>query len=263
MKKFLRVVLFLLCLIFAGVFVYSGYRLYDIWNTYHTSKTMYNSLSSEYVSTQSAQGHSGQSAPTEGEVEEIQAERSPIQVNFTQLKEQNNEVIGWIFSPDTVINYPVAQAKDNDYYLYNFIDGTYTGTGTPFLDCVCPGDFSGKNSIIYGHHMNDGSMFASLSNYRKEGYYAEHPALYLNTPSQNYKLEVIAGYVTDPDSEAYSFSFPDDESFLQYLSRARSQSDFQTDVEVTAEDRIVTLSTCTYEYYDARYVVLCKLVPIA
>ncbi len=260
MRKFLRVILFLLCLAFAGVFAYSAYQLYDIWSTYHTSKTMYNSLSGQVVSVQPGQD-AAHNTP-EGETVEVIVERSPIQVDFDTLRAQNSQVIGWIFSPGTVINYPVAQGTDNDYYLYNFIDGTYTGTGTPFLDVACAGDFSSDNSVIYGHHMKDGSMFASLSEYRTEGYFAQHPALYLNTPTQNYKIEVFAGYVTDPDSSVYTWNFADEESFLQYIQAARSQSDFQAEVTLEPGDRIVTLSTCTYEYYDARYVIQGKLVPI-
>ncbi len=264
MKKGLRVFLILLCLVFAGVFGYSAYRLYDIIHTYRVSEKMYNQLSGQYVSTEPAEPIASDTATDSASAEAaVQIERSPIQVNFNMLQEQNKQVIGWIYGPDTVINYPVAQGTDNDYYLYNFIDGTYTGTGTPFLDYLCAGDFSGKNSVVYGHHMNDGSMFAALTDYRKEGYYEEHPVLYLNTPTQNYRIDVFAGYVTDSDSPSYTFHFYSDEAFLQFVQDAKLQSNFKTEVEVSAEDRVITLSTCSYEYYDARYVIQGKLVPVA
>ena len=261
MKKSLRILLIFLCFVFGALLIYSGYRLYDILHTYRVSEKMYDQLSGQYVSVQPASA-AGTPAPQSGEEALVEEERSPVQVNFSALQAQNGQVVGWIYSPGTVINYPVAQAEDNDYYLYNFIDGTYTGTGTPFVDFMCPGDFSGQNTVIYGHHMNDGSMFASLSNYRSAEYYEEHPVLYLNTPAQNYRIEVFAGYVTDAESDSYILSFSDDGDFLRYLESMKSQSDFYSPVELSAEDHIVTLSTCSYEYFDARYVVQGKLVPI-
>ncbi len=263
MRKSIRILLIVLCVFFALVLAYSGYRLYDILHTYHVSEKMYDQLSNQYVSavatpTVSARQDSP-AAPSEVSVEE---EHSPIHVNFSELLAQNSDVVGWIYGPDSPINYPVARAEDNDTYLYNFIDGTYTGAGTPFVDCLCPGDFSGQNTIIYGHHMNDGSMFASLSSYRKEGYYEAHPVLYLNTPSQNYRLEVFAGYVTDAGSDSYLLGFSDDGDYLRYLDSMKSQSNFTTPITFSPQDRIVTLSTCSYEFFDARYVVQCKLVPI-
>ena len=171
-------------------------------------------------------------------------------------------MVGWIYSPGTTINYPVVRAEDNDYYLHRYLDGSTNAGGIPFMDCQCPRDFSGANSIVYGHHMNDGSMFASLSNYREDGYYQAHPVMYLNTPTQNYRIDVFSGYVTDADSDTYTLSFGDADSYLAYLNSMRLQSDFAADVEISAEDRILTLSTCSYEYWDARYVVQGKLVPI-
>ena len=105
---------------------------------------------------------------------------------------------------------------------------------------------------------------ASLDGYRKQGdaYYQEHPVLYLNTPTQNYRVELFAGYLTDADSSTYTVSFPDTSSFLLYCQEMKAQSNFKSDVEIQAGDRIVTLSTCAYDWYDARYVVQGKLVPL-
>jgi len=172
------------------------------------------------------------------------------------------DAVGWIYCPDTKIDYGVVEAEDNDYYLHRFYDGTYSGSGSLFVDCNNKRDFSDTNTIIYGHHMNDGTKFASLTLYRKEGYYAEHPVLYINTPGMNYRMEVFAGFLTDADSECYTFRFESDAAYAEYLKTMRAQSDFESEVQVEPGDRIVTLSTCSYEFYDARYVVLGKLVPI-
>ena len=270
MKKSVRILLFVLCAVFAGVFVFSGWKLFTMWKGYHDSRQQYDSLTDRYTAAATP-------APT---VEPVAApdpaaaaspaptpqpmELSPIYVDFTQLQSENPDVVGWIYSENTKINYPIVQDHNNDnyYYLHRDIHGDYSGNGIPFMDVKCARDFSSYNTIVYGHHMNDGSMFASISDYRTEGYYAEHPTLYLNTPGQDYRIDVFAGYVTDADSNTYIISFPDTSSFQLYCQDMKAQSDFVSDVVIEPGDRIITLSTCSYEYYDARYVIQGKLVPL-
>ena len=254
MKKPIKILLSVLFVIFACVFVFSGYKLYTILHGYKVAENLYDGISSKYVTT--AEAKEEQTDPLKDE------EKSPISVDFPSMLEQNPDVAGWLFSADTAINYPVAIGEDNFFYLHRLIDGSYNSSGTLFIDCLCERDFSGKNTLIYGHHMNDGSMFASIRDYSSQEYYDAHPKMYLNTPDQNYRVELFAGYITDADSDTYTIGFPSGEAYLEYLNKMRSQSEFKSDVELTADDRIVTLSTCTYEYYDARYVVQGKLVPI-
>ena len=137
--------------------------------------------------------------------------------------------------------------------------------GTVFVDARNGKDFSDQNTILYGHHMKNGSMFASLVNYKEQTYYNVHPDMLLFTPAAVYRLELFAGYVTDgyATNEVYQTSFATEADFRSLIENAREASDFTCDVKVTAEDRIVTLSTCTYEYDEARYVVLGKLEKVA
>ena len=271
-NKAIRVLLFFFCAVFAGVFAFSGYKLYTIMHGYRASEKTYTSLSDRYVA--SAPTAVPTAAPYAAPAEEIAPvptpELSPIQVDFNQLRGECRDIVGWIYSEGTKINYPVVQYPGDNpstaeyYYLYRDIHGNYSGNGTPFLDVMCAGDFSDYNSIIYGHHMNDGSMFASLDNYRAaDGAYArEHNVMYLNTPNGNYRVELFAGYLTDADSNTYTISFPDDSSFLLYCQEMKAKSDFPSDVVVQPGDRIITLSTCSYEWHDARYVVQGRLVPL-
>jgi len=259
LKKFTRILLIVLCLFFTGLFIYSGYRLYDMISGYKFAEKKYTQLSDQYVSSVSDPAAHDPSAP---ESAAVSVERSPIAVDFSLLQEQNSDVVGWIYSPGTPINYPVVHGSDNEHYLDYFIDGSYTGSGTPFIDCLCAGDFTNQNTVIYGHHMQDGSMFASIRNYRKDGYYEEHPCMYLNTPTQNYRIDIFSGYITEADSDSYFFDFSEESDYLSFLSRMQDKSDFYSSVELGPDDRIVTLSTCSYEYFDARYVIQGKLVPI-
>lgn len=251
MKKSVTILLIVVCSLFAALLLFSTYKLLRITYEYKVSEKLYNGLADQVIS-----------AENPGSASESGQEVSPVNVDFGPLLAQSEDVVGWIYGPDTPINYPIVRAEDNDYYLHRYLDGSYNGGGIPFMDCQCPKDFSGANSIVYGHHMNDGSMFASLSNYREDGYYQAHPVLYLNTPTQNYRIDVFSGYVTDADSDTYTLGFSDSDAYLSYLDSMRTQSDFSADVEIAPEDRIITLSTCSYEYWDARYVVQGKLVPI-
>ena len=265
MKKPVRILLFVLCAVFAGVFVFSGWKLFTMWKGYHDSRQQYDSLTDRYTTSATpAPTASAYTAPDAAAATPQPKEVSPIYVDFTQLQNENQDVVGWIYSENTQINYPIVQDHNNDnyYYLHRDIHGDYSGNGIPFLDVKCSRDFSSYNSIVYGHHMNDGSVFASISNYRTEGYYAQHPTLYLNTPTQDYRIDVFAAYVTDADSNTYIISFPDTSSFQLYCQEMKAQSDFASDVEIQPGDRIITLSTCSYEYYDARYVIQGKLVPL-
>lgn len=261
MKKQTKIILTILCVVFLGVFVFSGYKLYSIIHEYKVAEKMYNGLSGQFV-TQSDKDNTNSSGQQKDDESDEPREVSPITVDFDALMSQSKDVVGWLYCADTVINYPVVQAEDNFYYLNRFIDGTYNGSGSLFLDCTCYGDFSGKNTVLYGHHMNDGSMLASICNYRKQEYYDAHPVLYLNTPTQNYRVEVFSGFITAADSAAYTMEFTSDSEYAEYIEKMKGFSDFASDVTIGPEDRMLTLSTCTYEYDNARYVVMGKLIPI-
>ncbi len=95
-----------------------------------------------------------------------------------------NDIIGYIYSPGTPISYPIAYDGNNEYYLHHDLYGNYSEYGTIFLDARVPSDFSGQNNVLYGHHMADGSMFASISNYKQQWYYDAIPIYVLHQQRQ-------------------------------------------------------------------------------
>ena len=116
-------------------------------------------------------------------------------------------------------------------------------------------DMSDLHTIIYGHNMRNYAMFGTLTEYSKQEYYDEHPFIWLLTPEQNYKIEVISGFITPSDGEVYVFPSSNEErdKLVEYVMKS---SDFSSEVDIMPEERLVTLSTCTYEYDDARYVLV-------
>lgn len=273
MNKAIRAILIVAIAVFLCIFLYSGYRLLSTLHEYKEADRYYDSQVSQYASFHedaapqagSAQGSNTAYTPGAAGAEDplvALQEISPRVIDFPALIASCPDVKGWLYSPDTVIDYPVVQGKDNDYYLHRFMDGSYNPNGTLFIDFRCAGDFSSPHTLIYGHHMQNGSMFASLEGYRQQAYYDEHPIMYLNTPEGNFRIDLFSAFVTFPDSRVYTVAFENEIEFEQWYSLMKSYSDFQCSIELTPQDQIVTFSTCVYDFDDARYVVLGKLVPI-
>ena len=186
--------------------------------------------------------------------------RPQILVDFTPLLEINGDAIAWIYSEGTVIDYPIVQGGDNAFYLDHLFSGGWGSAGAIFMDVDNAADFTDANTVVYGHHMNNGSMFASLSNYRDQEYYEQHPTMHLYTPIGDYTIEIFSGYVRDASAIPHDFDTPED--FVAYVDMVRGLSNFRSDVAVEEGDRIITLSTCSYVTDNARYVVHGKLVPL-
>ncbi|MCR5608806.1 MAG: class B sortase [Lachnospiraceae bacterium] len=265
-KKF-YFILMILCL---TVFVGSLIKLITIQLEYKKGVDTYDDIANEFVvvnPTESPENTANQRIDIDDAAASFVTPQTPapiqkLEVNFDKLKDVNEDIIGWIYSYDTAINYPIVQGEDNDYYLKHLFNKKSNKAGSIFMDAINNRDFTDDNTMIYGHHMNNGSMFASLSNYKSQSYYEAHPYIYIVTPDKDYRIEVFSGYVTDFDSEAYTVTFADDESKEDFIKKVKKKSSFKSKVEVSAEDYLITLSTCDYTYKNARYAVHGKLVPI-
>ncbi len=236
-KKMISVALFLAFFLGAA---FSGWKIYTIQDEYRQSRVSYDRLSSDF----------SVAIPTEEA-----REYAPIQVDFEALKGEGEDIVGWIYCEDTKINYPVVQASNNDYYLKRLPNGSFSGGGSIFMDYRDDPDLRDWNTVLYGHNMNDDSMFGDLSYYREQKFYDAHPVMYYLTPERDYKLELIGGYTTASTSDTYSEPL-DREERDALIRKAVENSKFQTEVEPGEEDRLMTLSTCTYEYDEARFVLV-------
>jgi sortase B len=127
------------------------------------------------------------------------------------------------------------------------------------MDYRNSGGFTDKNTVIYGHNMKDGSMFSSLTKYKEQGYYERLPTMALYTPEGDYTIELFAGVVADGDYEFVRFGFIDDADFQDYIHALKEKSTFKSNTRVKADDRIVTLCTCSYEFNNARYALFGRL----
>ena len=187
-------------------------------------------------------------------------------VDFEALRENGPDIIGWLNLPDTAINYPVTQTGDNEYYLHHLYDGTYNKVGCLFADYENKADFSDRNTIIYGHNMRDGSMFAALNEYDAQSYFDGHPQMYLVTPDGGYVMEVFSAFEAKPaesgsDTSPWRLSWKDDGAYTTWLSEMAGRSVIETDVTVTSSDKVLTLSTCT-PGGKSRFIVMGKLAAV-
>lgn len=254
-KKIMTVIL---TLIFMGGIAFSIYQIVGQLREYregddsYTDLEIYIDIPEEYTDPTAPED-----VPTESG--ETDLADSPIQwptVDFAALSEINPDIVGWIYIEDTEISYPVVQGSDNQYYLKHLFSGEYNSSGCIFLDSRVAADFSDRHSILYGHHMKNGTMFSGLDKYKSQEYYDTHPMGLLMTPGGNYEVEFFAGYVASVADAAWDVGFGSDEEFEAWLDMARERSCFESDIPVAVTDRILTLSTCSYEFNNARFVLL-------
>ena len=202
------------------------------------------------------------SAPTTGKPAVGKKQKEGASIDFLSLEKINPDVVAWLVAEGTALDYPVVQGKDNDYYLGHLFTGKPNKMGSIFMDYRNSGDFSDKNTIIYGHNMKNGSMFSTITKYKNQDYYNLHPTMLLHTPSGDFKIELFAGIILDGNNGAVQTNFKDDHDFQNYIDSLKKVSSFKSNTGVNADDRIITLCTCSYEFKNARYALFGKLTPI-
>lgn len=253
MKK--KIVCTILVLLFGCGIAFSAYQIYKIFHEYEEGQSVYEDLSG-YVEYPAAPEPPDVPAVTQSQSGEIEELVAWPQVDFDALKGINSDIVGWIYLEGSEINYPIAQSEDNSYYLKHLFDKSSNSSGCIFLDCRNGSDFTDRHSILYGHHMKNGTMFSGLDSYKSQEYYDSHPQILLLTPEQNYVIEIFAGYVANVQDDAWQIEFMSDADFEDWLNRAIERSCFTSNMTPAATDRIITLSTCSYEFSNARFVLL-------
>lgn len=180
-------------------------------------------------------------------------------IDLTALREVNADVVGWIRIPETKIDYPLLQGEDNDYYLKHTWKGGKNIVGSIFLESRNSPDLTDYNTIVYGHNMSSGAMFAGLHKFRKQSYWEAHPYVYLTTEEGVYRYEIFSSYRADVESATYGLSFRQAETRAEFLRHSLESSVIDTGIQPEENDRILTLSTCSGAGYSNRWVVQARL----
>lgn len=186
---------------------------------------------------------------------------------YEDLYNQNRSLIGWVKIADTIIDYPVMQTVNNEYYLDHNFHQEYDKNGSIFLDAACSVYPRSTNLILYGHHMKSGSMFGSLQNYQNESYYKDHKYITFDTIYYEGTYEVMYAFrdkvYAQEDINFKYYEFIDansEEEFNSYMDEMSMMSYYDTGVTAKYGDCLLTLSTCDYQQDNGRFVVVARLV---
>lgn len=186
---------------------------------------------------------------------------------YKTLYQKNKKLIGWIKIDDTLIDYPVMQTSDNEYYLDHNFNQEQDNNGSLFLDCDCSPYPQSTNLIIYGHHMKSGQMFGGLQKYAKESYGKKHSVIQFDTIYEKGTYEVMYVFRSQVYNENdivfkyYQFIEANSkEEFDSYMKEMEAVSLYDMGVTASFGDHILTLSTCDYSQEDGRFVVVAKKI---
>lgn len=260
-------VLILIVLLVAGM-GFAVWQLGSIFLGYSRDRSAYNDLAAAALSEMAEKEDTSRQpegseplpetpdTPVESEI--------PFSVDWEYLRSINSDIVGWLYCPDTVINYPVVQSQDHDYYLDHGFDKASNTTGTLFADRASVSGITQSNFIIYGHNMKDESMFGTFKHYVDASYYNEHPILYYMTPNGSYRIELISAHTVEATADNFPTYFSSTSAQQEYLNRITSSAYWVNYDAVTTDYQIITMSTCTSSssHSDPRFLVHGIMIPI-
>lgn len=253
---------YLVLVLLLGVLVFSSVKIITYLKDQKNAQASQDNMNNEFVQpTPTPDPDDGEDTDKDKDKDKTEVVSQPEhkgKIDFAAMREKYPDVVGWIYGANTGLDWPIVQTAEEggEYYLYRDIDGKDNKNGTVFLDWRCASDFSTQNNMIYGHNMKTGLMFAPLIKYKSQAFFDAHPYLYLYTPSQTYKVHLFAGMETPHDSEVYSYNLSS-----SYLQECINSSTFNSGLGVPTGN-ILTMSTCDYDYANARYVLLGELEAI-
>lgn len=232
------------------------------------SETTYEQLAAQYTAplppaAESGHGSSAANAPAQNTLAAGAQPQPALSVDFAALQRLNPEIVGWLYCAELDISLPVTQGQDNQFYLSHLADGSCNTHGAIFAEAANRAGFMDGNTILYGHNMQDGSMFTPFAAYSSRQLYQKDLDIRLYTPAQNYRLLVFAGYTTLlSDADTYQIIPEPGDELLAYEEACAARSDFTSETMPAPDERIVLLSTCAHTWdSDERYVLFAALRP--
>lgn len=224
---------------FAGALVFSGIRIGGYFIESNADVNALNAIRQTY-----AQALTGQATQTDGASENaddaVPADDAAAASAYAALTQINEDATGWIKIPGTNIDHPVVQCDDNAYYLNHSFEGQRSAHGCVFMDYRCHSDI--RHIVVYGHHMKDGTMFGLLPQFELESYYQTHSTITLNLWGRLSQWQIFS--VNSTDDSLMPVEFADDKAFDDFIQGLKNVSLYDTGIDVTSNDTVLTLSTC-------------------
>lgn len=234
-KKRFAVPLIILLVICIGVLGFSAWQLVGIYLEYKEGTDEYEDLR-QYVKDEVPEEGTGNNGEEGGDREQ--------RVAFDELRALNEDVIGWIEIPDTQVNYPILKGEDDAYYLNHTFNHTVNSSGSIFMEVLNSPDFTDLHTIIYGHNMKNGAMFGELKEYKSPSFLVAHPLIYIDLEDGTHAYEIFSCYQTTVKSDSYTIGFERNDEYSAFLKKLKDRADYDTGVEVSVVDDIISLSTC-------------------
>jgi len=243
MKKLKTIICVILALCFVVVIAYSGYQIYMIQADYRQESETHDMVMG--FKPEDFEGAEQQSG-----------EGKNVNQSIIDLQKKHPDAIGWLTMNNTKIDYPIVKYTDNDYYLRRDINGKSAAAGSVFMDYRCDKELTSQNTIIYGHHMKNGSMFGTLKSFNDKAFFDSNRYGTVYLPRDRLELEFFAYMVINPSTEKEIYNLEISGTYLDYV---KNNAKNYRDIGLSENDRVVTLSTCAYEFADARMVLLAKV----
>jgi len=250
-----------------GALVFASYSLTKIYLDYSSGNSTYKNIDdmfivsedeSETIKDDLLSGNKEDEDENENDALTYEVQEKNWVWDYDKLLKYNSDALGYIRQESSRIQYPILQTDDNKYYLSHAADKSANANGAIFADCECTDGLQAWNCVIFGHNMWTDSMFGSLLNYEKKKYYKKNPTFDIYIGDDHYVYYVFAAYATSAsaDGDAYKTAFESEAEFEKWQSGCMAKSLYETNIKtLNAEDRIITLSTCTKNDSSKRFVV--------
>lgn len=243
----------LLLIVSVLVFIYSAVMLISHFYNLYRNDRSYNKLKNIYSIEQNL--NLEEDKPS---LDTLRKEK------FNKLQEINKDIVGWIYIPNTKIDYPVVKTSNNEFYLNRDAEKNTNKAGAIFMDYRNSLDESfntkDKNTVLYGHHMKDGSMFADLKKFKDQDFFNENKYIYMDTKDGRKKYEIFSVFIAKTDFNYIKSQFNNEKDFTNFSKSIQEKSSISTDIKLSNTDEFLTLSTCTYEFDDGRLALVGRLV---
>lgn len=252
--------------IFAAIFVVAASQVWDWYQESRRSQQEFSEVA-ELVKEKEKPPSIGLSGEAEGPAAE-EPTPTPLTIldEYSDVYAQNNDFAGWVLIEDTRINYPVMQAseEDPDFYLKHNFEKEYSEYGVPYIQADCD-LLTSDNLVIYGHYMNNGTMFTDLHKYADVNFYNEHKTIHFDTKYSHGTYEIVAVFRTTANDGGFKYHhFVDAESeedFNSFIAKCKELSLYHIETTAKYGDKLITLSTCEYTRSNGRMVVVAKQIP--
>ena len=232
-----RLIIKIITILLILLIVFSIYKIGDKFYDYHKAGDIYSDIKDSYK-------------PLDNDKNE-----------YKSFSDINSDYRFWISVENTNIDYPVVQGKDNSFYLNKDVYKEVLSSGSIFLDYR--NDYtSDDNIIIYGHNMKNKTMFSALENFKDKNFFNENNKIIIQDYDNKYIYEVFSAYFVDANFDYLDVNFNDKDDFEEYINTVSSKSLTNSNIDVTSNDKIITLSTCSYEGSDTRTIVHGKLIEV-